>query len=107
LTRGRELDHLPRTVKQRDAQKQFELRDRPAQSRLCQGQAKRGAGEAALLCYCDEAAQVAKLDTRSSALMKRTFLSLAHGIRVMHLTHNGSEIGISVCRLGVLASESH
>ena len=64
LTRGRQLDDLPGPVKQRDAEKMLELSDRPAQCGLRQRQAKCCARETALLCHRDEAAEVAKFDTR-------------------------------------------
>ncbi len=42
-----------------------------------------------------------------SPLRARVGLPLAHGSGVMHVTHNGCEIGISLFELGVLTSLLH
>jgi hypothetical protein len=90
-------------VKQHDPEKLLELSDRPAQGWLRQREANRRSGEAALLCDRDETTQMAKLNTRRGAVMWVISLSFALGSPVMHPTHNGSQIGISVCALGAVA----
>ena len=56
-------------------------------------------------CANDALASDHSLHARGrGTIVTATFLPAEHGGGVMHLTHNGSEIGISVCGLGGIAS---